>query len=567
MADCVSPLESRRKRKRKRPYNDPLNFDSDTDDSFLQSKPRKKPKTNHSKPDVDLCSTDSENNNASSHRDPLQSISHKNTQNTRKTKKKKKKKKKDANWWIKSDQNKHDPSAPATFSRHASILKLKQIATVSKMKQKPKQKTLIDIIYESDSDEDPLDAEDESDTNNDTLMEPIFDRRLCVSADSGMSELVNARNAEIKEQQQNGDAFWMKTKKKKKKNQTAQELLLLFDFRDFENQNTRRNTYRQSIENIQSEQAEQAIQLMKQKTFNAVKLKQEIKQKAIEGFTVRLEVQKKLIKEGFSSVPILSDDDFVKSNAHANGTENDQGTGRSKLNKRDMLTQALKDEDMAMAHCAMIVEELGFLKYVKDDETYRQLVKAQQNAIEKGSEMKDDTDVEESKAYDLLDMTNSNLLLSLKNDNTLLLMRIVSRSLVVIQSLRFIELCNCGVDDYFLSQICLQLLGKKDEFKINTLSLQSNVIGDNGMLCLCELMKANNEYLKVIKLQNNRKDISTSVCQEICTALEINDFVVKFEFEFRHYGEKDRSYRALKKNIEKVRIQRVANKNQALSNK
>eukprot|EP01083_Nonionella_stella_P183428 662890_1 len=96
MADCVSPLESRRKRKRKRPYNDPLNFDSDTDDSFLQSKPRKKPKTNHSKPDVDLCSTDSENNNASSHRDPLQSISHKNTQNTqntRKTKKKKKKKK------------------------------------------------------------------------------------------------------------------------------------------------------------------------------------------------------------------------------------------------------------------------------------------------------------------------------------------------------------------------------------------------------------------------------------------------------------------------------------------
>ena len=138
-------------------------------------------------------------------------------------------KKSDASWIKQNKSQKHDPAAPQVFSRQASILKLKQIATVAKAKKKPKKKTLIDIIYESDEEDEELSHTADEDVDSDTLMPPVLDRRFGLSADTGMNELLSKRNKELKEA--SGDSLWIKPKKKKKTNHTKAELSLLFDFR------------------------------------------------------------------------------------------------------------------------------------------------------------------------------------------------------------------------------------------------------------------------------------------------------------------------------------------------
>eukprot|EP00483_Globobulimina_turgida_P005056 UN05066 len=41
--------------------------------------------------------------------------------------------------------------------------------------------------------------------------------------------------------------------------------------------------------------------------------------------------------------------------------------------------QALKDENSAMENCVTIMDDFGFLKSTKDDESYTQLLKSQEN--------------------------------------------------------------------------------------------------------------------------------------------------------------------------------------------
>lgn len=77
------------------------------------------------------------------------------------------------------------------------------------------------------------------------------------------------------------------------------------------------------------------------------------------------------------------------------------------------------------------------------------------------------------------------------------------------------------------------------------------------MIALCKLIRINDPTLTMIKLQNNRRDISTNVCQQICEALEQNDWIIKFEFEFRHYAERDRRDKVIKRNAEKARLARL----------
>ena len=40
------------------------------------------------------------------------------------------------------------------------------------------------------------------------------------------------------------------------------------------------------------------------------------------------------------------------------------------------------------------------------------------------------------------------------------------------------------------------------------------------MIELCKLIRMNNKALTTIKLQNNRRDISTLICQQMCESLE-----------------------------------------------
>eukprot|EP01083_Nonionella_stella_P297271 1009640_1 len=170
-----------------------------------------------------------------------------------KTPKTKKMKKKAANSWIKSNRTKHDASVPSSFSRQTSIMKLKQIATVSKRNKKPKKQTLIDIIYESDEDEQyQTDITDTSD-DDDSLIPPILDRRFGLSADSGMNIILNEKNKQIENNDTEHDNNWITQKNKKKSNHTNAELSLLFDFRDFESKNNRSKDYVESIQNIESD--------------------------------------------------------------------------------------------------------------------------------------------------------------------------------------------------------------------------------------------------------------------------------------------------------------------------
>eukprot|EP00484_Ammonia_sp_Unknown_P012052 CAMPEP_0197071102 /NCGR_PEP_ID=MMETSP1384-20130603/204423_1 /TAXON_ID=29189 /ORGANISM="Ammonia sp." /LENGTH=187 /DNA_ID=CAMNT_0042509649 /DNA_START=6 /DNA_END=566 /DNA_ORIENTATION=- len=186
--------------------------------------------------------------------------------------------------------------------------------------------TLIDIIYEDEDDDDTNNNDEEE---ADSLMPPILDRQFGLSADSGMSELLIHKNEQL-EQQANGQETWIKHKKKKKESHIKAELSLLFEFRDIESKNNRTKEYEESIKNIESEQAQQAMELMKQKTFNAVKIQQEIKEKAIVGFTARLEEQKKLMDAGYTASPLINDEDFV---ADADHVENINGDEDAKQNE------------------------------------------------------------------------------------------------------------------------------------------------------------------------------------------------------------------------------------------
>ncbi len=123
-------------------------------------------------------------------------------------------------------------------------------------------------------------------------------------------------------------------------------------------------------------------------------------------------------------------------------------------------------------------------------------------------------------------------------------------------SLKVLELCNCGLEDVFLSKICIAL-SECECSNVWCLNLQSNPIGDSGMQSLCALIRRNDRSLTHIKLQNNRKDISTAVCEQLCDALQQNEFIKVFEFAFRHHQYRDKCKKVLWRNNEKDRKRRA----------
>ncbi|ETO27665.1 hypothetical protein RFI_09467 [Reticulomyxa filosa] len=164
--------------------------------------------------------------------------------------------------------------------------------------------------------------------------------------------------------------------------------------------------------------------------------------------------------------------------------------------------------------------------------------------------------------WDLLEMNNSNIFLLLDDKNRQLLQKIIAKAMVSIPTLTQVQMSNCGVDDFFLQCIVQNILScdeNKTDINISELWMPSNPIGDAGILQLCELVK-HFEKLKVVKLQNNRKDISTKVCATLCDALEANHNIVKFEFRFRHFQERDRLDKVLWRNQERLRTLRLERK-------
>merc|ERR1712218_354425 len=157
-------------------------------------------------------------------------------------------------------------------------------------------------------------------------------------------------------------------------------------------------------------------------------------------------------------------------------------------------------------------------------------------------------------------MNNIDILSKFEGKTRSILAKVICRAIVSIPSLEIVEACNCDIDADFMEIFC-EYLGEyyvhNKSASISILSSQSNPIDDRAMINLCKLIRINNNTLKTIKLQNNRRDISTLICQQICESLEENEYITKFEFEFRHYQWRDYRDKMIKRNFEKSRKMRL----------
>merc|ERR1712032_139974 len=94
------------------------------------------------------------------------------------------------------------------------------------------------------------------------------------------------------------------------------------------------------------------------------------------------------------------------------------------------------------------------------------------------------------------------------------------------------------------------LVENKDCLIMTELWLESNRIGDDGMKSLCQLIECNLDSLRVIKLYNNKKDVSTPILNKMIDSMDKNDKIIKFTFEWRLQQQKDKIEKILKRNQE-----------------
>eukprot|EP01084_Bolivina_argentea_P042588 78532_1 len=240
-------------------------------------------------------------------------------------------------------------------------------------------------------------------------------------------------------------------------------------------------------------------------------------------------------------------------NITSNGeVEDDGGANTAKLFDR------LKDEDKAMENAVSIVKDLGFFKYIKDDDVYGKIyIKKGQMGMDEEEEQEA---VEDGNDFDLFDMNNIDILSKFEGSKREVLSNVICKAIVSMPQIEIVEMCNADISDDFIELLVgymKQYYRKCKQPRISILSMQSNPISDRGMVSLIELVEMNHGVLSTIKLQNNRKDISTAVCQQMCESLEQNEFIIKFEFLFRHYQWRDFRDRVVKRNAEKARIQRL----------
>eukprot|EP01083_Nonionella_stella_P026682 73527_1 len=203
------------------------------------------------------------------------------------------------------------------------------------------------------------------------------------------------------------------------------------------------------------------------------------------------------------------------------------------------LHRRLKDETHALENAVEIVMDLGFFKLIRDNEIYSKIYTKR---------------CKHSSDFDLFDMNNMDILSRFEDKTRTILAKVICKAIVSMPSIEIVEACNADIDDKFM-EILMGYLVRSCNICI--LSLQSNPISDRGMMSLCGLIRRNYDVLHTIKLQNNRDDISTTVCEEMCKSLEQNEYIVKFEFEFRHYEWRDYRDRVIKRNTEKLRIMKL----------
>merc|ERR1719361_1862631 len=115
------------------------------------------------------------------------------------------------------------------------------------------------------------------------------------------------------------------------------------------------------------------------------------------------------------------------------------------------------------------------------------------------------------------------------------------------ETIERVTLCNAGIEDKMMIEFMKVIVENKEKVRMNELWLESNRIGDEGMKSLCELIECNLECLRIIKLYNNKKDVSTVVCNQMIDSLDKNEFIIKFTFQFRLQHQKDKLAKILRR--------------------
>eukprot|EP01083_Nonionella_stella_P147099 463622_1 len=160
-----------------------------------------------------------------------------------------------------------------------------------------------------------------------------------------------------------------------------------------------------------------------------------------------------------------------------------------------------------------------------------------------------------------LNMNNNNMMTRLTEEQKLKLVYLIGHSMVNSDNNKGIHrltMCNAGIEDKTMVELMRVLVENKDGLVLNELWLESNKIGDDGMMSLCRLIECNVECLTVIKLYNNKKDVSTNVCNRMLGAMAKNDKIIKFTFEWRLQQQKDKLQKLLRKNQELKRKSRLS---------
>ena len=260
----------------------------------------------------------------------------------------------------------------------------------------------------------------------------------------------------------------------------------------------------------------------------------EQKQMAKKLLEQRVEKQK---KGDFNNI-YLSNDDVaggivLKSDDTPSGpTESGSGTGTVKKKKRTMnelLKEATRDD------ARNITQGMGLIQSEYDNKEKRDIC--------------------------TLNMNNNNMMTRLLDEQKIKLMSLIAYSIVDNNNdndkIERVTMCNSSIEDKLMMELMKILCENKDDINMTDLWLESNRIGNDGMNGLCKLIELNLDCLIVIKLYNNKKDVSTAVCNQMLESLEKNDKIIKFTFEFRLQQQKDKLAKILKRNQEIRRRSRI----------
>jgi len=162
-----------------------------------------------------------------------------------------------------------------------------------------------------------------------------------------------------------------------------------------------------------------------------------------------------------------------------------------------------------------------------------------------------------------LDLTNNTVLRRLLDSNRKQFMFLLAHTLCDDsggQKVEKVRMSNKGITDKLFPEFMKIMVENIEHFAAEELTLESNKIGNEGMKMLALFLEKNPRTLREIKMYNNKDNVSTPVINQLLTAIEKNDRLCKFTFEWRLTQHRDRIEKQLNKNQDKRRKEKWAKK-------